>query len=96
MTMYRKLILCLCMVLPGVMAAAQEANTDKGSEAKELSGMSILGNEEAPQSLYIAPWKTSEIGGETRLDMVWDEVDVPVDRDVLRRQLEFYKVSTGE
>jgi hypothetical protein len=94
--MYRKWILCLCMLLPGVMAAAQEVNTDKGSEAKELSGMSILGNEEAPQSLYIVPWKTSEIGGETRLDMVWDEVDVPVDRDVLRRQLEFYQVSTGK
>ena len=94
--MYRKLILCLCMVFPGVMAAAHEVNTDKGSEAKELSGMSILGNEEAPQSLYIVPWKTSEIGGETRLDIMWDELDVPVDRDVLRRQLEFYQVSTGE
>jgi hypothetical protein len=94
--MVRKLILCLCMVFPAVMAAAQEPNTDKGSEAKELSGMSILGNEEAPQSLYIVPWKTSEVGVETRLDMMWDEVDVPVDRDVFRRQLEFYQVSTGE
>ena len=94
--MYRKLILCLCMVLPGVMAAAQEVSTDKGSEAKELSGMSILGNDEAPQSLYIVPWKPSEIGVETSLDMMWDEVDVPVDRDVFRRQLEFYQVSTGE
>jgi hypothetical protein len=84
------------MVFPGVMAAAQEANTDKGSEAKELSGMSILGNEEAPQSLYIVPWKASEIGVETGLDMMWDEVDVPVDRDVFRRQLEFYQVSTGK
>ncbi len=94
--MYRKLILCLCMVLPCVMAAAQEVSTAKGSEAKELSGMSILGNDEAPQSLYIVPWKASEIGVETRLDMMWDEVDVPVDRDVFRRQLEFYQVSTGE
>ena len=90
--MYRKLILCLCMVFLGAMASAQEGKTDKESKAKELSGMSILGNEEAPQSLYIVPWKTSEIGVETRLDMIWDEVAVPVDRDVFRRKFEFYQV----
>jgi len=94
--MYRKLILCLCMVFLAAMAAAQEVNADKGSKAKELSGMSILGNEEAPQSLYIVPWKPSKIGGETRLDMMWNEVAVPVDRDVFRRQLEFYQVINGK
>ena len=94
--MYRKLILCLCMILLGAMASAQEKTKDKGSKAKELSGMSILGNEEAPQSLYIVPWKPSEIGGETRLDMMWDEAGAPVDRDVFRRQLEFYQASTSK
>jgi hypothetical protein len=29
---------------------------------KKLSGMSILGNQEAPKSLVIVPWKSSEIG----------------------------------
>ena len=94
--MYRELILCLCLVFIGTVAAAQEVDADKGSETKELSGMSILGNEEAPQSLYIVPWKASEIGVETSLDMMWDEVGVPVDRDVFRRQLEFYQASTAE
>jgi len=93
--MYRKLVLCLCMVLFSVvMAAAQDEDKDKGSETKELSGMSIVGNDEAPKSLYIVPWKSSEIGVETSLDMMLNEVDVPVDRDVFRRQLEFYQVST--
>jgi len=77
-----------------VMAAAQDVDKDKGSEAKELSGMSIVGNDEAPKSLYIVPWKSSEIGVETSLDMMLNEIDVPVDRDVFRRQLEFYQVST--
>jgi hypothetical protein len=95
MTMYRKFFLCLCVVLiPAVMVTAQDVDKDKQSEAKELSGMSIVGNDEAPKSLYIVPWKSSEIGVETSLDMMLNEGDVPVDRDVFRRQLEFYQVST--
>jgi hypothetical protein len=94
---YRKLVLCLCMVLlSAVIAAAQDVNKDKQSEAKELSGMSILGNDEAPKALYIVPWKSSEIGAETSLDTMLNDGDVPVDRDVFKRQLEFYKVSTAK
>ena len=37
-----------------------ELKEDQGSETKEMSGMSIVGNEEAPKSLYIVPWKSSE------------------------------------
>jgi len=98
---YRKLVLCLCLVLfPAVIAAAQDVNRnvnkDKQSEAKELSGMSILGNDEAPKALYIVPWKSSEIGAETSLDTMLNDGDAPVDRDVFKRQLEFYKVSTAK
>jgi hypothetical protein len=96
--MYRKLVLCLSIVLFSVvMATAQDVkdvNKDKQSETKELSGMSIVGNDEAPKSLYIVPWKSSEIGVETSLNMMLNEGDVPVDRDVFKRQLEFYQVST--
>ena len=96
--MFRKLILCLYIVLfSAAMVLAQDVkdvNKDKQSQAKELSGMSIVGNDEAPKSLYIVPWKSSELGRETRLDMMLNEDDVPVDRDVFKRQLEFYKVST--
>jgi len=79
-----------------VMATAQDADSNKESEAKELSGMSIVGNDEAPKSLYIVPWKSSEIGAETSLDMMLNEGAVPVDRDVFMRQLEFYQVSTAK
>lgn len=95
--MYRKLFLCLCVVLfSAVMATAQDTDSNKDSDAKELSGMSIVGNDEAPKALYIVPWKSSEIGKETRLDTMLNEGDVPVDKDVFRRQLEFYKVSTAK
>ena len=93
--MVRALVLCVCVLLfSAVMATAEDASQDEQSEAKELSGMSIVGNDEAPKSLYIVPWKSSEIGAETSLDTMLNEGDVPVDRVVFKRQLDFYKVST--
>ena len=95
--MCRTLVLCVCLVLfPAVLAAAEDVNGDEQSKAKELSGMSIVGNDEAPKSLYIVPWKSSEVGAETSLDTLLNEGDVPVDRDVFKRQLEFYRVSTSK
>ena len=95
--MYLKWVVWLCVFLfPAVMAMSQEVNKDNASEAKELSGMSIVGNDEAPKSLYIVPWKSSEIGVETSLEMMLNEGDVPVDRDVFKRQLEFYQVRTAK
>ena len=95
--MYRKLSLCLCLVLfTAVTAVALDAETKKEQDAKEMSGMSIVGNDEAPKSLYIVPWKSSEIGVETSLNTLLNEGDVPVDRDVFKRQLDFYIISTAE
>ena len=88
-----KLSHAFCLVLlPVMMAMAAE---QQGSEAKELSGMSIVGNDEAPKSLYIVPWKSSEIGVETSLNMMLDQRAVPVDREVFIRQLDFYQISTA-
>lgn len=97
--MTRKLVLCLCaFLLPAVMAVAAEkgakGQVQGAQKAKELSGMSIVGNDEAPKSLYIVPWKSSEIGVESILGMMLNKDAVPVDRDVFKRQLDFYEVST--
>ena len=95
--MNRILTLCLVLVLLSVVTvSAQDANPNEDSEAKELSGMSIVGNDEAPKSLYIVPWKSSEIGVETNLDMLLNDGDVPVDRDVFMRQLEYYQISSAK
>lgn len=76
--------------------AKAEKHKQKGepADAKELSGISIVGNDEAPKALYIVPWKASEIGVETGLNMMLNEHAVPVDRDVFMRQLNFYELST--
>jgi len=94
--MKRMLILCLCLVLMTVgLTFAEVAETDTSSETKELSGMSIVGNDEAPKSLYIVPWRSSEIGVETSLHTMLNDSDGPVDRDVFMRQIEFYRLSTA-
>jgi hypothetical protein len=61
-----------------------------------MSGMSILGNEEAPKSLVIIPWKSSEIGDDLRLDDTLDDRANPVDKEVFLRELNFYAIRAGE
>ena len=96
--MYRRLLLWFCLLL-ALLGTAMAKDKDKGSqdkapEAKQLSGMSIVGNDEVPKSLYIVPWKRSEIGAETSLNMMLTESPVPVDREVFMRQLDFLEIST--
>lgn len=77
-------IACLFFVSLGITTAQEE-------EARTLSGISVVGNKEAPKSLYIVPWKSSEIGIETSLTSgLMDESLRPVDKEVFQRQLDFY------
>src|SRR5690242_16531008 len=95
--MCRKLI-SLCLILFSVALAVAEDNGSNGSgdpDAKMVRGMSVLGNNEAPMSLFIVPWKSSELGVETSLKRTLHEHDMPVDRDVFLRELDFYQVSVG-
>ena len=94
--MYRSLLFWLCLLLApfGTAMAEDKGSATKEPAAKQLSGISIVGNDEAPKALYIVPWKSSEMGGETRLNMMLDENAMPVDRDVFMRQLDFFEVST--
>jgi hypothetical protein len=63
---------------------------------KLMSGMSILGNEEAPKSLVIIPWKSSEIGDDLGLSDGFDDSARPVDKEVFLRELAFYKIRSGK
>jgi hypothetical protein len=105
--MFRTLVFILCFILYSVVFVLAQAdgaitsnasnttNTSGEPEAKTLSGMSVLGNQEAPMSLFIVPWKSSELGVETNVHRTLDERDVPVDREVFMRELDFYQVSVG-
>jgi hypothetical protein len=65
--------------------------TDDGGP-KVISGMSILGNQEAPKSLVIVPWKSSEIGDALGIPTMLDDSVQPVDRDVFLRALSYYEI----
>ena len=76
--------------------AQVEDNGDGIEKPKTLSGMSILGNEEAPKSLVIIPWKSSELGENISLSDTLDDRARPVDKDVFLRELSFYQIRSGE
>lgn len=92
-------ILILLLVAPAVAKDKQKnaANVDEKDDAKELSGISIVGNKEAPKSLFIVPWKSSELGVETGLaSSLLNEKLKPVDKDVFGRELDFYSITAVE
>jgi hypothetical protein len=73
---------------------AEEKKVD--SDVKELSGISIIGNKEAPKSLYIVPWQNSEVGVATSLSSgLLDDSLRPLDKEVFLRELDFYELSHG-
>ena len=73
-----------------------EEQGDGYEKPKTLSGMSILGNEEAPKSLVIVPWKSSELGDDISLSDTLDDRARPVDKDVFLRELSYYEIRSGE
>lgn len=75
---------------------AEQPNGDGVDSPKTMSGMSILGNEEAPKSLVIIPWKSSQMGDEISLSDTLDDRARPVDKDVFLRELRFYEIRSGE
>jgi hypothetical protein len=57
--------------------------------------MSVLGNDDAPKSLVIVPWKSSVLGDTLNVPRSLDEGRQPVDRDVFMRELDYYQIRTA-
>jgi hypothetical protein len=70
----------------------EEAKVQAQEGPKVISGMSILGNQEAPKSLVIVPWKSSEIGNAMDISTMLDDSRQPVDREVFLRALRYYEI----
>ena len=75
-------------------APAEPTDKDKKPQTKEGGnlGMSILGNQEAPKSLVIVPWKTSQLGGTLGISPMLDDSRQPVDKEVFLRALSYYEI----
>ena len=99
--MIARLLLGSWLLLPAA-APAEEApagepvarNTEPATKdgAKVISGMSILGNQEAPKSLVIVPWKSSELGESLAVESMLDDSRRPVDKEVFMRELGYYEI----
>jgi hypothetical protein len=91
MTLRTALVFPLSLLLLIGIASAEESTDDD----KLLSGMSIVGNDEAPKSLVIVPWKSSELGDTLDISRALGEGREPVDRDVFARELDYYEIRAG-
>jgi hypothetical protein len=75
---------------PDEQSAGDESPVEEGPMV--VSGMSILGNQEAPTSLVIVPWKSSELGDAVGISTILDDSRQPVDREVFMRALRYYEI----
>lgn len=107
--MSRLLLISAALLLVSFTAEGEESEDSNAEEAQAaedqgdgikkpmtMSGMSILGNEEAPKSLTIIPWKSSELGDAISLSDTLDDLAQPVDKEVFLRELSFYEIRVGE
>jgi hypothetical protein len=74
------------------VASAVEAQPKTDVGPKLISGMSVLGNQEAPKALVIVPWKSSEIGDSLGIEAMLDDSRQPVDKEVFMRALAYYEI----
>jgi hypothetical protein len=93
----------LALWLAAAAARAAEAPDPGGSAPaksgdKELAGISIVGNDDAPKALVIVPWKSSAMGSALDISRALDDGRQAVDKDVFERELDYYRIrseSTG-
>jgi cytoskeletal protein RodZ len=71
---------------------AAPVKTEAEKDDKVISGMSILGNQDAPKSLVIVPWKSSELGDSVGISTMLDDSRVPIDKEVFMRMLSYYEI----
>jgi hypothetical protein len=77
-----------------------QAQTDEKAKLVSVPGgkalgMSILGNQDAPKSLVIVPWKSSELGRSPGISPMLDDSRQPVDKEVFMRALRYYEIRFG-
>jgi hypothetical protein len=91
--MSRLLVYCMPLLLAAGAVWAEEPPAQGGD--KRLSGMAVVGNDDAPKSLVIVPWKSSVLGDTLDVSKGLDAGRQPVDRDVFTRELDYYQIRAG-
>ncbi len=75
-------------------ATSQPANpAARGNDQLILDSTLVTGNRELPKVMYIVPWKKAELSdlpGQPFNTLI-DETLAPVDREVFRREVDYYR-----
>ena len=89
----------IAWITSGFFVASLLAISSVNAEDRlELDSISIKGSRELPKVLYIVPWKSARLGafeasaGGSSLDIEMEALD----REVFRRQVEYYGMLFGE
>lgn len=86
---------------PAGHAAPEHGSVQKSApkiDRLELGTATVTGDREQPKVMYIVPWKRSDIGdlaGKPMNSLV-DEILAPVDRDVFKREVVYYRAVQAE
>ena len=80
-------------LLPLLMLLAFAAQTSRAEQRLDMEGAAIFGNKESPNVLYVVPWRPAkQLTGMMPPEMnTMDGLLVPLDRDVFRRQVDWYQ-----
>lgn len=87
-----KIIITLAVIVMATVAIG--ADSKPAGNIKKLTGISIVGDKEAPKSLYIVPWHNAEVKQNISLssNLIDDNMQA-VDRESLLQQLQLYELS---
>jgi hypothetical protein len=77
-----------------VSAPAARTGTQKTMDRVELGTTAITGNQELPKVMYVVPWKRADQGdlGGRPLHSLVDEILAPLDRQVFRREVDYFEI----
>lgn len=80
---------------PGAASGGTKATPKSApkTDRLDLGTATVTGDREQPKVMYIVPWKRSDIGDLTARPMnsLVDEILAPVDRDVFKREVVYYR-----
>lgn len=67
-------------------------------ESEAPAGINVIGTQEAPTVLNVVPWKDKEVKLEKKdpTSSLLNRVLEPLDQDVLRREVEYYRILNQE
>lgn len=85
----------ICFILSFILAATTSIadNNEESSNIKQLQGISIVGNREAPRALYIIPWHNSKLEQSILLSPAFMNNNMQaLDRASFLQQLKLYKL----